>query len=130
MKYHRLFQISLVIFSLVVMPFSAVSATDLSGTWIGTAEIPGYGVDELTLVLKKDDSSYTGTIVDTLGFWPEGSEIEEVKVDGDLLTFSSKIMEGSMLILFRLTVEGDKMTGEVENVTMGGTVPIAFEKTD
>jgi len=115
---------------LAILPFSAASATNPSGTWLGTAEIPDYGVDELTLVLKKDDSSYTGTIIDTLGFWPEGSEIEDVKIESDLLTFSSKIMEGSMLIIFRLTIEGDKLSGELENTTMGGSVPITFEKKE
>lgn len=130
MKNHKQFQVGLVFLSLFVFALSAASATDLSGTWVGEIDIPDYGIDEITLVLKKDGSSYTGTIVDTLGFWPEGSEIEDVEIDGNLLTFSTNIMNGSMLIIFRLTVEGDKMTGEVENATMGGSVPITLEKKD
>ena len=56
------------------------AAVDFSGTWLGTTNLPHFGVDELTLVLKKEKDSYKGTVVDTLKIIAPDTLIQNFRV--------------------------------------------------
>ena len=46
---------------------------DINGTWIGTTEVPEQGTDQVTMVLKKAENGYTGTIADSLAMIAPGN---------------------------------------------------------
>jgi hypothetical protein len=77
------------------------------------------GVDTITLVLKKADKTYTGTIEDSLGLIEKNSAITEVKLEGNEVSFSFKAMGGSMDFLMKLSSEGDNISGQLMNKTIG-----------
>jgi len=95
---------------------------DLSGTWVGQTEVPEQGTDEITLVLEKIDSEYTGTASDSLGML-EDVECEDIEFKDGTLTFHFSIFDGYeyMTVWMNLKVDGDKMSGywEVEDGTTG-----------
>jgi hypothetical protein len=71
-------------------------------------------MDELTLVLKKADKSYTGIISDSLGYIPKDTPLANVKLADNELSFSFKAMGGTLELTVKLTVAGSKMTGQIE----------------
>jgi hypothetical protein len=86
---------------------------DLSGTWIGSTTIPNREErDNLTLVLKKDGSSYTGNITDSMGML-NATVLEKVKLEKDTLSFEFLAVTESAAIRVRSTlkVSGDKLVG-------------------
>jgi len=115
-----------VLLTLAVLPSPAAPAENLSGTWIGSVDTGGSGIDELTVVLKKAEKSYAGTINDSLGFVEKDAPIEDVVLNGAVLGFSFKAMGGGMVFAVKLTAAGDKITGELTNVAEGSSVPIEF----
>jgi len=104
----------------------APTAVDLTGTWTGSLDTGNMGVDTLTLVLKKAGQSYAGTINDSLGLIDKDTAIAEVKLAGNEFSFAFKAMGGAMEFAMKLTVNGDKMTGELMNKTAGQGAPIEF----
>jgi len=92
----------------------AQKAPDLGGTWIGKTEVPNVGTDEVTLVLKKVEKNYGGTISDNQAVINPNTEIKDVVIDGDKLSFMFNLADGN-LITIKLTVAGDKMTGQWEH---------------
>jgi hypothetical protein len=86
------------------------AAPDITGTWIGKTEVPNAGVDELTLVLKKTPTGFTGTFSDTLAQVDKDAAITEVKLEGDDLSFNFFLADGTAMIA-KLKVDGDKLTG-------------------
>lgn len=101
---------------------------DLSGTWEGTTEVPDMGEDGLTLVLKKKDGEYSGTISDSLGMI-EDVEIEDVEFEDNTLTFNFMVFTGEdyMRVYITLTVEGDTMSGHWETED-ARSAPIELKK--
>jgi hypothetical protein len=104
----------------------AQEAADLSGTWIGKTEVPNTGMDEVTLVLKKAEKSYGGTISDNQGVLKADTEIRDVMMDGEKLSFVFPLADGT-LFLMKLVVAGDNMTGQWEH-PVGSTGAIEFVK--
>jgi hypothetical protein len=88
------------------------SDVDLTGTWKGSTEVPDQGVDELTLVIKKEAGEYTATLSDTI-FMLSDAECEEIEFEEGTLTFNFTIYQGydSFTVWINLNVEDDKMTG-------------------
>ena len=101
-------------------------APNLSGTWIGKTEVPNIGTDEVTLVLKKAEKSYGGTISDNQAVINANAEIRDVTMDGEKLSFICPLAEGTLLMI-KLVVDGDKMTGHWEHPA-GTTGAIEFVK--
>jgi len=95
----------------------------LAGTWNGSMEIPNFGPYEMTLVLEKTNSGYIGTVSDDMGYIAEGTEVENLKIDGSKLTCTFKLADDSTVYL-RLEADGDRMTGEAER--NGGVVSCIF----
>jgi hypothetical protein len=100
---------------------------DLSGIWLAKFEIPNQGgMDELTLVLKKADKSYTGIISDSMGYIPKDTPLANVKLVENELSFSFKAMGGTLELAVKLTVAGSKMTGQIE--MPDNSFPVEFIK--
>lgn len=103
-------------FGTLVLTGLAQEATDLGGTWVGKTDIPGVGTVEMTLVLKRAETSFGGTIsIDHNGTEIQGhTEIRDVTTDGEKFSFVFPLTDGS-LVLVKLAVAGDKMTGHWEH---------------
>jgi len=90
-----------------VFPFQKI---DLTGTWIGKTEVPDSGTDEVTLVLKKTETGYTGIVNDSLAVIAKDTEVKEINLDGDKLFFAFPLADGARVVI-KVTVAGDKLTG-------------------
>lgn len=102
------------------------AAVDFSGTWLGKTNLPHFGADELTLVLKKEKESYTGTVVDTLEIIAPDTPIQKAEVEGNVITFMFPLVDGAMLSC-NLTLEGEKMNSYWSHPA-GARGIIVFEK--
>jgi hypothetical protein len=101
---------------------------DLSGTWVGSTEVPdAVELDKLTMVLKKEEGKYSGTITDSLGMLQD-TEIEDVEFKDNTLTFTFQADTGEeyVTVSTSLTVKGDKMSGYWE--TEGDSASIELER--
>ncbi len=105
---------------------AALAAADFAGTWNGKTEVPDTGVDEIVLVLIKTEAGWTGTINDSLGVIAKDTPLADIKVDGDKITFTFAIADGN-IIDNRLTIAGDRMTGEWVHPE-GDSAPFEFER--
>lgn len=102
---------------------------DLSGTWVGSTEVPDSPEpDMLTLVLKKEEGKYSGTITDSLGMLQD-TEIEDVELKDNTLTFTFQANNGEEFITVyaSLTVKGDKLSGYWESED-GNSASIEMER--
>jgi aminopeptidase N len=86
------------------------AAPDITGTWIGRTDVPNAGLDDLTLVIKKTPTGFTGTFSDTLAQVDKDAAITAVKLEGDDLTFNFVLADGTAMIA-KLKVDGDKLAG-------------------
>jgi len=111
---------------LLVSAVPSSPAVDLTGTWTGSIDTGNMGVDTLTLVLKKADKGYSGTINDSLALIEKDTAIAEVRWVGNEFSFSFKAMGGAMEFAVKLTVNGDKMTGQLMNKAEGQGAPFEF----
>ena len=84
---------------------------DLAGTWIGKTDVPNQGTVEVTMVIRKIDNGYAGTIMDSLGIIAPDTEMKNIELKGDELTLNFPLADGTT-ILCRLKVAGDKITGQ------------------
>ncbi len=112
------------LFALVLAP--GLHAVDITGTWVGTTEVPDQGTDQVTMVLKKAGDGYSGTIVDSLGQVAPGTELKNVTFGDDALSYSFSLTDGSVVTM-KLKVNGLKMTGQWAHEE-GATGTITFEK--
>jgi hypothetical protein len=86
---------------------------DLTGTWEGTAYVPDQGDNQITVVLRKEGESYSGTVTDSMGFANE-SKLENTKFVDGTLTSEFMIFNGSDYVRIYLTlkVSGETLVGE------------------
>jgi hypothetical protein len=107
----------------------AQKAPDFGGTWIGKTEVPGVGMVEVTLVLKKAEKGYAGTIsCDREGVVGADTEIKDVMLDGADLSFIFPLADDTLLLM-KLAVSGDKMAGHWEHPA-GTTAPVELVKKE
>jgi hypothetical protein len=102
---------------------------DLSGTWVGPTEVPDASEpDMLTLVLKKEEGTYSGTISDSMGMLQD-AEIEDVEFKDNTLTFTFQVDAGGayLSVTTSLTLKGDKMSGYWETDD-GNSATIELER--
>jgi hypothetical protein len=122
--------LTLFVFLLVLscgMSFS--QQVDLSGTWVGPTEVPDASEpDMLTLVLKKEEGTYSGTISDSMGMLQD-AEIEDVEFKDNTLTFTFQVDAGGayLSVTTSLTLKGDKMSGYWETDD-GNSATIELER--
>jgi hypothetical protein len=87
--------------------------TDLSGTWVGDTVVPNSpDKDGITLVLKKDGDSYSGTLSDSMGM-VNAVTLENVKFEKETLTFEFFALTGdtSIRIYTKLKISEEKLVG-------------------
>jgi hypothetical protein len=86
---------------------------DFSGTWTGETVIPNVlDKDQVTLVLKKEGGTYSGTVTDSMGMAVE-SPLENVEFKEGTLAAEFVIFNGTenVRIYFTLKVTGDRLVG-------------------
>jgi len=106
--------------------FAVAAPADLSGAWIGKATIPNGTQDELILVLKKAKAVYTGTVADSFGMISQNTGLKDIKLDKNEFMANFSLTDGTP-ITFKLTVNGDKMTGQWLD-SGGSSGALEFEK--
>ncbi len=98
---------------------------DIEGSWDIVAKIPGEE-QNATIRIKKNDEEYSGVLIDD-----EGDEytLENVELDGDLLTFSMTIEQGgaSLNMDTSVKIDGETMDGSI-SVGGFGTFPVEGTK--
>ncbi|MGD0307880.1 MAG: hypothetical protein ABSC02_01215 [Acidobacteriota bacterium] len=87
--------------------------TDLSGTWVGETSVPNStDKDGISLVLKKDGASYSGTMTDSMGM-ASGVSLENVKFENGTLSFQfyAGSSDQAVKISTTLKLSNDKLVG-------------------
>jgi hypothetical protein len=103
--------------TLALSAAAPVAAQDFAGSWEMTRETPR-GIMTQTLTLARDGDAWTGTMT----FMRREIALKEVKVEGNVLTFTMEMGpppdapsgRGPVVQTFRGTLEGDEITGEME----------------
>jgi len=111
----------LVIFVALFMLLAMVGLAqqiNFEGTWEGTVESP-QGQQQAKVTLKKNGDNYVGSITGLRG----EQVLKDVKVDGNKFTAISELEspQGTIVINYKFTVEGDSLKGEVQ-VDFGGQI--------
>ena len=115
------------LFGLAALTGFAQKTVDLSGTWVGKTEVPGVGMIDVTLVLEKTEKCWRGTIAsDNQAVINGNLEVMDVTVEGENFSFVFPLADGA-LVLMKLVVAGDKMTGNWEHPS-GSTGAMEFVK--
>jgi hypothetical protein len=100
----------------------AQKPADLVGTWVGSATLEGMGdPNELTLVLELKEGNLTGHMSDQFETMLE-SPISEVELGEGVFKFSTYAMGPggqNMTLIFKMKIDGDSMTGDLEIPDMG-----------
>src|SRR5579859_5909367 len=99
------------------------SAANLAGKWFGIIEIDDSGgkiETPVELYLEQKAGTLSGKIGRSNN--PESVEIRNAKVDGDKLTFDSSSTEASASMTFSLTIQGERMQGEMRGVAQGNEI--------
>ena len=99
------------------------SAANLAGKWSGIIEIDDSGgkiETPVELYLEQKAGTLSGKIGRSNN--PESVEIRNAKVDGDKLTFDSSSTEASASMTFSLTIQGERMQGEMRGVAQGNEI--------
>jgi hypothetical protein len=89
-------------------------APNFAGIWLGKTEVPDAGIDELVLVLEKNETGWKGTLTDSMGQIAKETPLSDIVFDGNTVTFHFPLVDGTMIIA-KLTIAGDKMTGAWEH---------------
>jgi hypothetical protein len=92
---------------LLLLASMALPAADLSGNWPGTLET-ARGADSHNLTLSQSGGAITGTIT----FLNRKSDIQNVKLEGQRLTFEITMSGANPWVLaYDLQISGDEITG-------------------
>jgi hypothetical protein len=104
---------------------AALMAADVSGKWTGNVEVqdPAGGSAINTQVraeLRQKADAITGAIGRQED--PEAEPIQNARLDGRRLTFEVASAEASGVIKFVLTLEGDRLDGEMSGTVDGAAI--------
>jgi len=117
----------LALLTLASITAASPAAVDLVGTWLGKAEVPDAGIDEMTFVVTKTETGYAGVIInDSMGMIAPNTAVADIKFAGDKLTFNFPLADGAKIDSL-LKVEGEKMTG-IWAHPEGNTGSLTFER--
>ncbi len=109
----------LAVLGVLVLRAPASPAVDWAGTWTGSIDTQGMGVDTITLVLKKADKTYTGTIEDSLGLVEKAPPITEVQLGVGEISFSFKAVGGAMDFMMKISAAGGQISAQLMNKAVG-----------
>jgi hypothetical protein len=110
------------ILSIALLALTA-NAADVAGKWSGNLVIDDSGGKievPIDLSLEQKAGGLSGRIGRSKD--AESVEIRNAKVDGDKLTFESSSTETSSAMTFSLTVQGERMRGEMRGVAQGNDI--------
>jgi len=127
MKILKILLIAVFVLGIAFPHIHALQDDDLVGTWNGRMQIPNFGRYEMTLVLEKANSEYKGTVSDTIGYIAEGTEVENLEIDGNDLYCTFGLTDGTTVYL-TLEADGDTMIGEADRE--GGVASCVFVRED
>jgi len=86
--------------------------------------------DLVIMVLEKRGTGYEGTLADTLGLIPAGTETRDAVRTGDELAFTFRIpLEGGMVIRVSLSMQGGAMKGRWVDVKGGNSGPVELTRS-
>jgi len=112
MRRNRMVLMTLSLLMIIGIAYSQ-EKLDLTGTWEGSTFAEGPGFDMVfTLVLEHKNDAITGKLSDDMGYID--SEITEVKLDGDVLTFEAIAMtpDGDVTMVFTMKCSAGELKGE------------------
>ena len=102
---------------------AALMAADVSGTWKGSVVVddPTSG-STIDTQVRAELAQKADTVTGAIGRQEDqsGESIKNAKLDGTRLTFEVSSAEANGLIKFTLTLDGDRLDGEMSG-TMDGT---------
>ena len=101
----------------------AAHAGDIAGKWSGIIEVDDSGgkiETPVDLYLEQKGGALTGKIGRRND--PESVEIRNARLEGDKVTFESSSTEASASMTFSLTVQGERMQGEMRGVAQGNEI--------
>ncbi len=104
----------------------AQEPSPLIGTWVGNMAMADGGDNKLTMIIAAgEEEGYTGTIRDEEGLMPEGTELVDMDLTGETLTFSIQTPDLTP-INFTLTLGSQSLLGRWEDPTnqTNGTVEL------
>jgi hypothetical protein len=95
---------------------------------VGTAELPDQTIDEVTVVLVKAETGYTGKVSDGLGVLVPETPLTQASYDGKVVKLVFPDAEGDFITIV-LKPEGEKLVGQWSNEDgESGKVEIARKK--
>jgi hypothetical protein len=111
------FSLSLVALLMVLTPMATFAAGDPTGDWTINVDMGGTPVPATLVVTKNEDGSLAGKLDSPLG----QAELENVKFEGDKLSFTQTFGEGDTALEFTFNgvLDGDSFEGMLVNETMG-----------
>lgn len=99
------------------------SPTNLSGKWSGMIEIDDSGSkieQPVEMYLEQKNGALSGKIGRAND--PESVEIRNAALQGDSLTFEASSVETAASMKFFLTIEGEKLNGEMKGAVAGNDI--------
>ncbi|MGZ5438402.1 MAG: hypothetical protein ACXWFJ_00995 [Candidatus Aminicenantales bacterium] len=90
----------------------APKKADIVGTWVGTAVVGDGSKIDITAVIEKAATGYSGKLSDASGQVPE-SQLKEIVFKDNKLSFDFDFAQGSetVLIKIELTLEAETLKG-------------------
>ena len=101
---------------------ATLTAADVSGKWTGTVNVEDpSGGPNIEVRVRADLQQKADAITGAIGRQEDqsGETIKNAKLDGTRLTFEVSSAEANGLIKFTLTLDGDRLDGDM-NGTMDG----------
>ncbi|MBN1271466.1 MAG: hypothetical protein JXB26_04275 [Candidatus Aminicenantes bacterium] len=112
-----LWALSLLLVFLTANPCLSEENINVTGTWEGTITLSGLDINmEIVLELVENNGAVTGHISDDWGYL--NCDITDPVLKDNILTFKAMVesSQSDHQMAFRMTVAGDKMTGQWESL--------------
>ncbi|NNK74523.1 MAG: amidohydrolase family protein [Maribacter sp.] len=108
-------------------PADATMATQLAGEWSYDLEVPGE-TQTGTLTFVNDDGELSGIMVSDQDDGGEETELNDISIDGQEVSFTIEINDGQITASFSITLDEGTFDGTV-SVGDFGSFPVKGEKT-
>ena len=104
---------------------ATLMAADVSGKWTGTVNVEDpTGGPNIEVRVRADLQQKTDAITGAIGRQEDqqGETIRNAKLDGKRLTFEVSSTEANGLVKFALTLDGDRLDGEMSGSMDGSAI--------
>ena len=120
--------LALVLFGVLVGPVPGVQKPpNIVGTWTGIMTMADGGNNKLTMEITTAEEGYAGTIRDDEGLMPEGTELEDIELAGEKLTFNVTTPDLAP-ISFTFTVGLQSLLGRWEDPSNQTNGPVELKR--